>query len=37
MITPPALNAIISLKYYHQIVIDTFQEYADEQFEGKFL
>ena len=37
MTTPPASDAIMRPKDYRQIVIDTFQGYADEEFEGKPL
>ena len=37
MVSPPALEVILSDEDYRQITIDTFQEYADEDFEGKHL
>ena len=37
MAGPPALEVILSDKDYCQITIDTFQEYTDEDFEGKHL
>ena len=37
MASSPAPDVILSAKDYRQIVIDTFQGYADEEFEGKPL
>lgn len=37
MASLPILNNILSTKNYCQIVIDIFQEYANEKFESKFL
>lgn len=37
MKTLPALDAIISLKYYCSIAIKLFQEYTNKEFEGKLF
>ena len=37
MTTSPAVDTILTTKDYCQITIDIFQEYSDEDFEGKHL